>query len=276
MKKNKNNNMLEFLKGGVIIIISVYLFLLLYVFFNQEKFIFMPSREVGNPPEFLSVENVYIETEDGEKLHAWWHQQKSDAKTVLFFHGNAGNLSGRINQMKVFAELGLNALIVDYRGYGNSSGKIKEESDVYRDAKAAFNHLTKKGIAEENIILWGRSLGGAVAIDLAQDKNIFALIVESSMYSGVEVAQHYYRYLPIKWMLKYRFESGKKIANIDVPKLIMHSPDDEVIPFQQGEKLFSQANEPKYFFSLRGGHNTAFYEIYEEYLLRIRHFLNNL
>jgi len=268
--------MLEFLKGGVIIIISVYLFLLLYVFFNQEKFIFMPSREVGNPPEFLSVENVYIETEDGEKLHAWWHQQKSDAKTVLFFHGNAGNLSGRINQMKVFAELGLNALIVDYRGYGNSSGKIKEESDVYRDAKAAFNHLTKKGIAEENIILWGRSLGGAVAIDLAQDKNIFALIVESSMYSGVEVAQHYYRYLPIKWMLKYRFESGKKIANIDVPKLIMHSPDDEVIPFQQGEKLFSQANEPKYFFSLRGGHNTAFYEIYEEYLLRIRHFLNNL
>lgn len=265
--------MIKYLKSIFFIIIVSYSILLLYVFLNQKNFIFFPEKGEVTAPEFLKIKDVYIDTSDGEKLHAWWLPIDEKARTVIFFHGNAGNLSDRVNQMNVFSDLGLNALMIDYRGYGKSSGEINKEQDVYTDGQAVLNYLDEINIPNENIILWGRSLGGAVAIELAQERKIAAVIVESSMYSGLELAKKYYWFMPVKYLLKYNFESYKKIKKIHSPILIMHGLNDEVMPYEQGIKLFEAANEPKEFFELKGGHNTGLYETYDDYIVELKKFL---
>ncbi len=240
----------------VTILILVIIFILLYFYLKQESMIFYPSKGYSEPPSYLGVEEVFINTTDGEKLHAWWQEGGSTNDTIIFFHGNAGNLSQRVGRVNLFKEMGYNSLMIDYRGYGNSTGKITSEKDIYTDAKNAYDYVLKeKGIPEENIILWGRSLGGAPAIDLAQNKKIKALICESTFYSGTEMAKKLYPYLPIGYFLKYKFKNNKKIKNVNSPVLIMHSSEDEIVPYKQGRNLYKEASRPKNFIEMKGGHN---------------------
>ncbi len=258
----------------IIICLASYVVIVIYSYIYQNKFIFYPTRSYISPPEHLNIEEVFIKTTDGEKLHAWWMASENATSTALFFHGNAGNLTDRDFRLNIFNQLGLNALIIDYRGYGKSSGKIKKEQDLYTDGLAAWEFLTKdKNIAEENIIIWGRSLGGAVACELAQNRQVSAVILEAAFYSLPELARHYYWYLPVKTLLRFKFANGAKIKNIKAPILIVHSQDDDIVPFVQGEKLFKSANEPKQFLKLNGGHNSDVAESYEEYLRGVKDFL---
>lgn len=230
---------------------------------------------MADKPEDLNIEEVFFETKDALTLHAWYLDNNSD-KTVLFFHGNAGNLSHRSRQLEVFNELGLNALIFDYREYGKSEGKIQEESDLYLDAEGALNYLvTEKKVALSNIILWGRSLGGAIAIDTAQNKKVFAVIIESTFSSMDDMARTQFWFLPTTLLSKFHFRSNEKIKNIDSRLLIMHSKEDEIIPFSNGRVLLLEATEPKTFSILSGSHNDGFLKSHDLYLKAIKKHLSS-
>jgi uncharacterized protein len=259
------------LKKIGIIFIAIYIFICIFVFFYQENLIFFPSKHIGEIPK--NVEEINFFTEDNIQLNAWFLDNNS-AKTVLFFHGNAGNIFNRKKQLAIFDELNLNALIFDYRGYGKSFGEIKKEENLYIDGIAAYEYLTKeKNIKSTDLIIWGRSLGGAIAIDLAQNKNIFAVVIESTFFSLDEMASKKFWFLPVKIISQYHFKNQKKIKNIQSKILIIHSQNDKLIPSSQGKNLFELAKNPKKFLEINGSHNNGFLQSYDLYIFELRKFL---
>ena len=256
------------------VFLLIYLVFGVFLFFNQKNIIFFPAKKMRQKPANLNIEEVYFTTQDKIKLHAWFLDHKAD-KTVLFFHGNAGNISYRLNQLKVFKKLNLNALIFDYRGYGKSDGAISKEENLYTDSAAAYNYLLKeKSIHPTKIVIWGRSLGGALAIDIAQYQDLAAVIIESTFSSALEVAQKKFWFLPVNLLARFHFRNDKKINNIKSKILIIHSKDDQVIPWSHGKYLFAKAPKPKKFLEIKGTHNYGFLESYDLYLAEIKKFLN--
>ena len=260
------------------VIVCVYCALALYVFLMQPRLIYypdMPTRTLEATPEVvgLDFESVALDTIDGESLHAWFIPHSGARGTLLFAHGNAGNISHRLDSIRFFHELGLNVLIFDYRGYGQSSGKPGEDG-TYRDAEAAWAYLTgTRRIAPGKIILFGRSLGAAVIADLATRVEPAAVILESAFFSVPDMAATIYPWLPVRWLASYRYDNGEKVSRIKRPLLVIHSRRDEIIPFEQGERLFQAANEPKQFLELRGRHNDGFYVSREAYTRSMGEFL---
>jgi fermentation-respiration switch protein FrsA (DUF1100 family) len=174
---------------------------------------------------------------------------------VIICHGNGGNIGGRLHPISLFHELGLNVLIFDYRGYGGSAGKPSEEG-TYQDACAAWQHLTeKRNTPPDKIVVFGRSLGGAVAAGLAERVTPAALILEATFTSVPEMGTRLYPWLPIRLLSRYRYNTLARLEQIHCPVLIAHSRGDNMIPFEQGRKLFAAAREPKIFFELTGDHN---------------------
>jgi len=248
-------------------------------FFFQKEIIFFPSKNIVNIPSNINIEEVFLKTEDNIRLHSWYLDNNSE-KTVLFFHGNAGNLSDRKKQIEVFNDLNLNALILDYRGYGKSEGSIKKENDLYVDAKTALEFLLEeKKIATSDIIIWGRSLGGAVAIDIAQNINFSAVIIESSFFSMDYLINSKFWILPVRFLSRFHFRSDKKIKKIRSKTLIVHSLNDKTIPFVNGQKLFRNRrgracrSYDKDFLEIHGSHNYGFIESYDLYIKTIAKFL---
>jgi fermentation-respiration switch protein FrsA (DUF1100 family) len=179
-------------------------------------------------------------------------------RTLLFFHGNAGNISHRGASVEIFHRLGLNVFIFDYRGYGKSQGK-PDENGLYKDARAAWRYLiNERGFDQEDIILFGRSIGGAVAADLAAEIQPGELILESTFSSARDVANAIFPVLSRLIFLRYEFNAVAHISRVTCPVLVLHSPDDEIIPFRLGEKVFQAANEPKSFVKMSGDHNGGF------------------
>ena len=170
--------------------------------------------------------------------------------------------------------MGFNVFIFDYRWYGKSNGKITKETDLYIDANSALEYLIKeKNINIKDIIIWGRSLGWAIAIDTAQNKNIFAVIIESSFFSMDYMANKQFWFLPIKILSKFHFRSDRKIKNINSKILIIHSNDDKTIPLVNGKNLFKEAKNPKTFLKISGSHNYGFQQSYDLYIKTIKKFL---
>jgi uncharacterized protein len=249
----------------------------LVVYFFQQKFIFYPQKGSQPPPEDLNIKEHWICTADGEKLHAWWMQFDSNAYTVLFFHGNAGNVSRGEKRMRLFREMGFNALAVDYRGYGISTGKIKKENDIYEDARASYEYLQKTfGVEESRIIIWGWSLGGAVAVDLAQNKKCHALVMESTFYCLQDMADKKFWFMPNNFTLKYTFASGEKLSEVACPVLFIHSRQDETIPYAQGEKLFAGHDGKKKFIEINGDHNHGIFDSQEKFVQQAVPFLKEV
>ena len=253
--------------NGLISVVSVlvlgYVALAGTLFFYQPNLLYfpdMPGRGIDATPGDvgLKFEPLILATRDDEQLEAWFVPAETSRGVVLFCHGNAGNISHRLDSIRLFHELGLSVLIFDYRGYGQSSGKPTEQG-TYRDADAAWDYLVEqRGISPTHIILFGRSLGASIAADLATRQNPAALILESAFTSVPDVATTLYPWLPVRWLSRYQYDTVKKLANIHHPVLIVHSRDDEIIEFTNGERLFAAANEPKQFLELRGGHNDGF------------------
>ncbi len=244
----------------------------------ERRSIFFPMKGVPSVAGFsMTHEDVFFETVDGKKLHGWFIPASATndaAPTVFFLHGNAGNIGHRWEKLRILHDLGVSVFIFDYRGYGQSEGQ-PSEAGIYKDVDAAYAYLAGRGIAPGSIIVYGESLGGAFAVDLAARKTVKALIVEDTFTSIPAMVRRSMPFIPTL-VLATRLDSLSKIAKVRSPKLIFHSVDDEIIPFEMGKALFDVATEPKRFVRLRGGHNTTFLDDFETYRSGLAKFLDEL
>lgn len=248
------------------------------MYFQQPQMIFFPMDDLRQTPANwgLDYEDAVFETEDGVQLHGWFLPEPEAENVLLFFHGNAGNISHRRESIEIFHRLGLNVLIIDYRGYGKSEGKPGEQG-LYMDAKAAWRYLTEeKDFEPGNVIIFGRSLGGAVATMLAADVPARGLILESTMSSAKEFAREVFTVLSRMVVIRYDFNTARNIQRVHYPVLVLHSPDDEIMPFRLGQKVYQSANQPKQFVRMRGDHNSGFYLSQPEYEQAIGNWLGTL
>ena len=257
---------------------AVYFGLALYLFVFQARYVYfpeLPSRQVEATPADigLAFQAVTLRTADGEALAGWFVPASTARGTLLYLHGNGGNIGHRLDQIEVFHRLGLNVLIIDYRGYGASSGKPGEEG-TYQDALAAWTYLTQqKRLAPERIVLFGESLGGSIAAWLAARQPPAGLVIYASFTSVPEMAQALYPMFPASRLVRYRYDTRAALGNVNCPVLILHSPEDEIIPFSHGQALLEAAHEPKRLVQLRGGHNDALQVSREVYTREIGAFL---
>ncbi len=257
MKNNIMNIMLQILIIFFIIIFLIFLFIKYY----EKKLIFHPFKELETNPSSIGLkyEDIYLVTKDKVKIHGWFIPINSNSKTILFFHGNAGNISHRIDIIEMLSKLGMNVFIIDYRGYGKSKGKPSEKG-IYIDALSSYEYLiNQKKINPDDIIVYGKSIGTTAAVDLSSKVNISKLIVDSGLTSAKEMSKIIMPYVPAGLFLSVKFDSINKIEKINCPKLIIHSVDDEIIPFSMGQKLFKKAGQPKQFYESTGGHNDFLY-----------------
>jgi len=244
----------------VIIIAGVYVAFAGFLFIFQSSYVYYPERILSTEPGSigLSFENVSFETTDGLKLSGWFIPCEGARGVILFCHGNAGNISHRLDSIQIFHQLGLDVFIFDYRGYGQSGGK-PSESGTYRDADAAWRYLVEERRVNPNkIIIFGRSLGGAVAAWQARSHTPGALILESTFTSVPDIAAKLYPYLPVKLMSRFKYDTEGYLEGVNCPVLIVHSRDDEMMPFRHGQRLFEVAKEPKEFLEISGSHNEGF------------------
>jgi len=268
----------ESMTSYVIIFVLGLLLLNVWMYFQQPQMIFYPLRELSqNPADWgLDYEDVTLNTVDNVQLHGWYIPQQRSKQVLLFFHGNAGNISHRRDSIELFHRLGLNVFIIDYRGYGKSRGN-PDEQGLYRDAAAAWDYLTEeKGIASDHILIFGRSLGGAVAARLAAGVQARGLILESTLSSARDFARTVFPILSRLVFTRYDFNTAENIQHVHYPVLVLHSPDDEIMPFHLGEKIFQAAQQPKHFVRMRGGHNNGFLQSQPEYAQEFDHWLQGI
>jgi len=260
----------------VVILVVLFGALCAGLYFNQNSMVFVPSREMVMTPDEVNMryEDIYIEVAPGENINAWYiPANDSSAPTVLFCHGNTGNISHRIYSAQFLNGLGANLLLFDCRGYGMSDGAPSEEN-AYADAAAAYNWLVnEKGINPSNLFIFGRSLGGALVVELALHVECAGVIVESSFTSAHDMGQRMFPYLPTKLLSRYRFDSISKVGRLSCPILVTHSPDDDLIPYEMGRSLYNRAAEPKTFIDLSGRHNERLYFDSDVYINGLRGFL---
>jgi pimeloyl-ACP methyl ester carboxylesterase len=288
--------------GGVLTV--AYTSACLYLLLQQNRFIFFPSPVIEKTPAFLELdyEDVWLPVSAGagkvEHIHGWWIPAASPkipdnslefrggiegaAGVVLHLHGNGVNMGANVNQAHRFHTLGLDVLMIDYRGYGRSQGSFPSEAQVYEDAETAWNYLVlKRGINPGGIFIYGHSLGGAIGLELAQrHPEAAGLIVESSFTSMREMVNclhGYFRIFPVNWLLKQRFDSISKVKSLQMPVLFIHGTADDMVPASMSQVLFSAAPEPKQLFLVSGaGHNDVAKVAGAEYLQTVGRFLQQV
>ncbi|AZT84811.1 alpha/beta hydrolase [Marinobacter sp. NP-4(2019)] len=256
------------LASVVLIAVGVYLALLLLLFLMQSRLLHLPGvpgRSLDATPAAIGLnwEEVTLSAADGVKLHGWYlpapqAEHRTVDRTVLFLHGNAGNISHRLESLEIFHELGLATLIIDYRGYGRSEGK-PSEAGLYRDADAAWHYLVEdRKIPPQRVIVFGRSLGAAVAAHLAAERPLGGLILESAFTSVPDRGAELYSIFPIRLLARIHYPTAEWVTQVRAPVLVIHSEEDELIPFHHGEAVYQAAPEPKQFLQIQGDHNSGF------------------
>ena len=269
---------MNFYTTSILTLVFFYILLLIVVFFFQRNILYHPfvdnnlsDRIVIEPTE---IEKIKITTEDKIDLIGWFYNKDLEKfKTILFFHGNAGSLENRTNKLNHFKDLNVNFLIISWRGFSGNKGK-PNEMGLYEDAKSAIQWLKAKSIKEKNIILYGESLGTGVAIEVAQNKNYAGIILESPFTSMVNVGKKYYPFFPVRFLLKDKFESYRKIKKVSAPVLVLHGKKDKIVPFAMGEKMYEMANEPKFFYFQEYGDHMINYDA--ELLMALEKFIQSL
>lgn len=253
------------------------------MFFNQDNILFIPSKELTSDPSALGLEysEHWIDTRDQEKLHSWFIPAENARYTVLFFHGNTGNISTRMDTIQIFNELGLNIFIIDYRGYGKSSG-VPSEAGSYIDGDASWSYLVNQlNIDPETIIIFGRSLGGGIATNLATRHPSTGLVLESTFSTITAVAKDVYPLIPVSLIIRSRYPNIDNIRQINCPLLVIHSTEDEYIGFHHGQALYNAYNPRstqahKHFVAISGAHNDGFFTSREQYIQGISEYISML
>ena len=266
-KKKKGRKILE---TAILITLFFFGFAFLLVI-GENKIVYHPSKYPAGywqPESYgLQVEDIYFNAPDGVKLHAWFIPARNPSATLLWYHGNAGNLTHRLDNILELRPLRLNIFIFDYRGYGRSEGK-PDQNGIFQDSQAAYDYLTlNKNIAPENLFLFGRSLGGVCAIEIASKNKAAGLIVESAFTSAREMADKMFPFFPLKFLLRNKYNAIGTIASVNMSKLFLHGTEDELVPYSMGQKLFKAAREPKEFYAIKGaGHNDTYSVGGKEYI----------
>lgn len=262
------------------ITLLAYLGLMALIYFKQSSLVFLPEIDRGfrtSPADIgLTFASLKLATPDGETLDGWVVPADTKREAhglVIFFHGNAGNIGHRLDYLRMFHDLGLATLIVDYRGYGRSSGAPSEEG-TYLDAAALWRHATQVlGFPADRIVLFGESLGGGVAAQLAAGNRPGALVLASTFTSVPDMGTDLYPFLPVQLLARIRYETLVRLPLIACPVMVIHSRNDDVIPFKHGERLFEAARPPKQFLEIEGGHNDGFVFSRKDWVGRLDGFL---
>ncbi len=263
-------------KKLLILLVPVYFLYLVGLYFTQESLIFMPSQK-----EWMTLDSTQVEVdeftlhpEEGVSIHGYFVRVPEAERTILFFHGNGGNVTANFGRIEMARQMKYNIALFDYRGYGKSTGKISKEEDLYTDSKVVYDYVVNKQKVEpRNLVFWGQSLGGAVATEMAKRYWVNALIIESSFTSVRAIMNPVLRYTVPSFLLKYKFETIKKLKNMRSVVVILHSREDEMIPFSNAEKLYEIAPKPKKLIEMTGAHNEGFWENYQKYIEIIMDYL---
>ena len=257
MKIKRRKLILEIIIG----ILFIYLVLLILLFIFQRNLMYHPNENnyFGDKLE-VEVQKISIKTSDNIDLLGWFHKKDlKKFKTILYFHGNAGNLENRIHKLNHFKDMDINFLIIAWRGFSGNDGKPSEKG-LYDDGSSAVKWLKDLGLVENDIILYGESLGTGVATQIAQNNNFAGLVLETPFTSMIDAAEHFYPYIPVGLLLRDRYENDKKIKKINIPVLIMHGEADQIVPFEMGKKIYEIANQPKHsYFTKYDDHMTVSY-----------------
>ncbi|MEW6087546.1 MAG: alpha/beta hydrolase [bacterium] len=244
---------------GALVLTSIFF----YVKYFEPKFIYHPQGNFENlPVDYeLPAEDIFFRTKDNITLNGWFFPspvENASEFSVLYFHGNAGNISHRLPIIEFMHQLGLNVFIFDYRGYGKSEGKPSEEG-LYLDGRAAYEYMKSRNIDPSKIIFYGESLGAAVAIDLAREEKCAGIISVSAFTNIRQMAKNTFNFLPFHFFISSKYDNLEKINKVKSPVLIVHGTKDEIVPYSQSGLLFEKANDPKYFHKVEGaGHNDIF------------------
>ena len=272
---NRSFVKMNYLVQLLLVFVLIYLFILASTYIFQRKLLYNPGENNYSGDQLLvDIEEIKILTEDNIELLSWFHKKDlKKYKTILFFHGNAGNLENRIHKINHFKDMKINFLIVSWRGFSGNKGQPTEKG-LYKDGKSAVKWLKMKGVEEKDIVIYGESLGTGIAIEIAQNKNFAGIILESPFTSMVDAGKTHYPYLPVRFLLKDKYESDKKIKKVKSPILIMHGKIDQIVPFYMGKKMYEIANEPK--FSYFSKYDDHMMEFNENMLKTLRTFLDGL
>lgn len=253
-----------------------------WVYFSQRRMLYFPTRTVAVTPAEVGLdhEEIWLTNALGTRIHAWWLPHEDSRFTLLFSHGNGGNISHRLESLRIFHDLGLSVLIYDYSGYGRSEGEPSEEG-TRADALAAWDWLMGHGVVPNSVILFGRSLGGAVTAGLVKDLvqqsvSPAGIILESTFTSVPDMGATIYPWLPVRLLAKYRYDSVTDLADIRLPALFSHSPDDDIVPYDIGRALYESYRGPKSFFELMGDHNRGYIVMGQGYPDNLNRFLTTL
>jgi uncharacterized protein len=266
---------MKFILKWILVLFILFVGWLGVMYTFQTKIIFpSPKEHINHPiPGALEWEDVSIQTTDNITLHGWWMDMGAE-ETVVFFHGNSTNISYYSGRLYMLKKLEKNALFFDYRGYGKSEGRVVREEDVYTDGQAAIDFLTQeKNIDPKKITLWGFSVGTGIATEMALRNPVSKLILEAPFLSVSALA---YEFVPLhlpNWYWRYKFDNQSKIANITVPLLLLHSPEDKNVPYEQGQILFEKATTEKEFVELSGNHDNAISKSAAVYFSALKEFL---
>lgn len=230
-----------------------------FLFFPEKNFYELP-RDYG-----LSPEEITVTTQDGLRLHGWFFNASQSKAVLLFFHGNAGNISGRLFKAKGWLDRGVSVFLVDYRGYGKSEGKIEKGADLIEDAESALRWLEeKRKIPSEKIILYGESIGSYPAITLAGEKKFSGLVLEAPFTTLSELAKTHYGWIPDFFLKDFPMKNQDAIPQIKAPVFILHGDRDEICPHRMGERLYELAPSPKEFYVVQGGQHNDLPEVAQE------------
>jgi fermentation-respiration switch protein FrsA (DUF1100 family) len=273
---SRGRNLLSRIRRLLVIVAVTYLGVCALVTLFQTRLIYYPSRDYFATPADvgLAYEDLTLKTRDGVSIAAWFVSRDDAKATILFCHGNAGNLSNRLHAIKLLHEMEYNVLIFDYRGFGRSEGRPGEKG-TYLDADAAWEYLIEtRAERPERVVVFGRSLGGAVAIELARRHRPAALVVESTFTRMNVIAGRHYPFLPTKLLLLHRYDSINKVPAITCPKLFLHGADDRLIPLADARRLYEAAIPPKQFIETPGGHNRSGFTYQDKYAQQAAAFID--
>lgn len=266
---------------GIVLIVSVILLIMISTL--EKQMIYYPAKYPDGfwePERFgVPVKDCWFTAEDGVRLHGWYAEGvESDLDlTLLWYHGNAGNITHRLENMRDLLDLGVNVFIIDYRGYGKSEGE-PDEPGLYKDGVAAYDYLIdEKDHTKDNIVLFGRSLGSAVAVEVATQREVRGMVLESAFTDAKAMARIIMPFLPVGAVISSKFDSIGKIRDINVPVLFTHGDRDTIVPIDLGKELYKAANEPKTFYTIQGAdHNDTYIVGGADYYQTIKKFLEEL
>jgi fermentation-respiration switch protein FrsA (DUF1100 family) len=269
----------EWLGRGLRLAGGIYVGLLVVLIFGQSRLMYFPSRHIVSTPKDtgLAYESLRLTTSDGVAIAAWWIPvPQPQAPVILFAHGNGGNISYRLPYIRIFHQMGLASLFFDYRGYGESEGEPSEQG-TYLDGEASWHYLTQiRNISPQQIVIYGESLGGGIATYLAAKYQPAGVILGSTFTSIPDRAKELFPLMPVDLIGQFQYNNLERLAQIQVPVLVIHSPQDEIIPFHHGRRLYEAANEPKFFLEIQGSHNEGFLDSLPIYQAGIEEFIKRI